>query len=528
MASFKEFLTGNTATKTAQKAPVKTGSFSQFLQSQTPTIEPRGPASTSPFNPNTPGHDEFVKQMDQKQGSTSLIKNFFTSIPGALKTVGNTALELPKSLIQPFTNPSPTEQAIEKNIVPAPSNPILKTLTAIPRTIAKGVVRAAEPMVEGLGKEIGTFAADPKNPANLPANSFQSFLHAANVGVALGGSVKILSEELGTKLANTSETLRITPDELRTKLINDEIQHPQAQALARDLVTKNQTLEITGTKPAEGVRGTVGKAIGGVEKAPNPQFKIIDNGEPVAGELNAPQTSQNAPGEAIVPQAVETPTLGTKLINQAESVIRPQQEAQALKMAQKGQERYIPIEQTPLQTPDIQTSKLALGVEAKAVANKLTDSFQGLPEYARVSVADQARAASNLLVVNREQAINIAMGHELPPEGILPESIFVAVENHAIQTGDVALLRDLATSSNLTTEATGMGQRLRMLAERDPNSAVSAIQKVVKIKEAAATRKYGDVKKVKAKIKADIATQIKKTAPKAKDWAGFLSELKCS
>ena len=516
MAGFHEYLTGGTtAQKSKTKAPAKATGFGQFLKAQS---EPAQPAkklnapSQSPFNPNTPGHDEFMKQTDQRQGTTSGVKNFFSSIPGALKTVGNIALELPKSLIQPFTHPSATEQAIEQKIVPPAKGTVQKILTAVPRTLAKGVVRALEPSVEGLGLEIGTFAADPRNPANLPQDSFQSFLNGANFGVAIGGAVKILGEELGTKFANTTETLRITPEQLRTKLTNGEIQHPQAQALARNLITKNQTLEVSGTKPAEGVRGTVGKAIGGTEKPANPQFKIIDNGEPIAGELNAPQTS----------------TLGTKLINQAESVIRPQQEAQALKMAQKGQDRYIPVEETLLQTPDIKTSKLAQGVEARAIQNKLTDSFEGLPEYAKVNIADQARAASNLVGVNREQAINIAMGHELPPEGILPESIFVAVENHAIKTGDVALLRDLATSSNLTTEATGMGQRLRMLAERDPNSAVSAIKKVMKIKEDAASKKYGDIEKVKTKIKTEIKNEVKKSAPKVKDWAGFLDELKCT
>jgi hypothetical protein len=187
---------------------------------------------------------------------------------------------------------------------------------------------------------------------------------------------------------------------------------------------------------------------------------------------------------------------------------------------------YTPIEQTQIETPEIKTSKLSLGVEAKAVANKLSEGFQGLPEYAKVSVEDQARAANNLLEVNRDQAINIALGHELPPEGILPESVFVAVENHALKNSDVSLLRDLATS-NLTTEATGMGQRLRMLAERNPNSAVAAIQKVVKIREETATRKHGNISKAKAKVRAEIDAEVKKTSPKAKDWASFLEEIKC-
>jgi len=503
MASFKEFLGGNTQpAKSASKQPAQTGGFKQFLQAQAPQAPAKtNPPSKSPFNPNTPGHDEFVKQMDQQASPTSVKGNVFSALSdlntkakNIISSAPKMVLDLPKTLVQPFTNPSPTEQAVEQQIVPTPTGRLQKIITAVPRVIAKGFVRSVEPTVEGLGKEVGTFLADPKNPENLPADSFQSFLHAANVGVAIGGSVKLLTEELGTKLANTNETLRVTPDELRTKLVNDEIQHPEAQALARRLITNNQTLEVSGPKPAEGVRAKVGKAIGGVEEAPNPQFRIIQNGEPVTGELNAPQTQESAPGEAITP---EEPT-------------------------------YTPTEQAPLETPEIKTSKLALGVEQNAIANKLTEGFQDLPEYATVNVADQAKAAANLLAVNREQAINIAMGHELPPEGILPESVFIAVENHAIQTGDVALLRDLATSSSITTQATGMGQRIRMLAERDPNSAVSAIQKVAKIREEAANKKYGNIKQAKAKIKGDIQNEMKKAAPKAKDWAGFLDELKCT
>lgn len=237
----------------------------------------------------------------------------------------------------------------------------------------------------------------------------------------------------------------------------------------------------------------------GTDTSVLPQRLLSDGSQPTP--LNVPVEPQNAPGEAI-PSKPGIPT------------------SQEL--------RYQPVEQTPLATPEIRISKLAQGVEQKAIEKKLTDGFEGLPEYAKVNVADQAKAASDLLSTNREKAINIAMGHELPPEGILPESVFVAVENHAIQTGDVELLRNLATASSLPTEATGMGQRIRMLAERDPNSAVTAMQKVMKIKEEAAAKKYGNLTKVKQKIKNQIKTEITKAAPKAKDWASFIESIKCT
>lgn len=176
--------------------------------------------------------------------------------------------------------------------------------------------------------------------------------------------------------------------------------------------------------------------------------------------------------------------------------------------------------------PEIKTSKLALGVEEKAIANKLSSGFEGKPEYTVVKVAEQAKAAADLLKSDRQRAIKVAMGMGLPPEGVLPESIFVAVENHAITTKNISLLRDLATSSGLTSEATGMGQRIRMLAERDPESPVTAIQQVTKAREGAAIKKFGP--KPIEKVRTEIKIEMRKSAPKMKDWAAFVDSLKCT
>jgi hypothetical protein len=161
-----------------------------------------------------------------------------------------------------------------------------------------------------------------------------------------------------------------------------------------------------------------------------------------------------------------------------------------------------------LVTPEIKTSKLASGVEQKAIEAGLTERFEGKPEYAVVNVADQARVATELIKTNPQRAIKIAMGQEIPPEGLLPESVFTAVEKSAIRSGDVATLRELATSSSLTSEATGMGQRLRMLAEQDPYSPVGAIQDITKIKQTILEKKIG---KSYDKIKSEQVAKLKET-----------------
>ena len=119
-----------------------------------------------------------------------------------------------------------------------------------------------------------------------------------------------------------------------------------------------------------------------------------------------------------------------------------------------------PVTVTPVEdtskvstTPDIGTTKLAQGVEDNAIKRGLTDGFANKPEYAKVKISDQTKAATNLLKTNPEKAVRIAMGHEAPPEGLLPESAFIAVEHQATKTGNVELLRQLAEQSLLKPQA---------------------------------------------------------------------------
>lgn len=186
-----------------------------------------------------------------------------------------------------------------------------------------------------------------------------------------------------------------------------------------------------------------------------------------------------------------------------------------------------PVESTkPTETPDIQTSKLAQGVEDNAVRKGLTQGFEGKPEYAKVNIPQQTKAATDLIKTDPERAIRIAMGHEKPPEGLLPESVFIAVEHTAAKTGNVDLLRRLATESKLTSEATGMGQRIRMLGERENHSPVAAIKKVQEARTAAFEKRTGKSapKAISDEIKAIRAA---KPRPTKLTWNTFVESIKC-
>jgi len=171
------------------------------------------------------------------------------------------------------------------------------------------------------------------------------------------------------------------------------------------------------------------------------------------------------------------------------------------------------------------TRGLSAGVEQKAIEHKLTKSLGDLPEYKQVNMKDQAKFSSELLALDPNKAIKIALGRVDPPSHILPESVFTAVENRALEQGDIGLIKQLAHSSR-ATQATVMGQRIRALAERNPDSAVGAIRQVASKRARAAEKKLGKsvdeaLKETAGKIKAEIKK------PTRQDWDSFIKELRC-
>lgn len=179
---------------------------------------------------------------------------------------------------------------------------------------------------------------------------------------------------------------------------------------------------------------------------------------------------------------------------------------------------------TPVEgTGETRTRGLSAGVEAKALVNKLETTVGDLPEYRTVNMADQATRASSLLETDPALARRVALGEVQAPNGLLPESVFVAVENKAIAEGDVATLRDLA-SGGLTTEATTMGQRIRALGERDPDSPVAAIQQVVDARSGGAKRAPAAVSDAVESLRTHIeqASGISESA-----WKTFVDSLRC-
>jgi hypothetical protein len=109
--------------------------------------------------------------------------------------------------------------------------------------------------------------------------------------------------------------------------------------------------------------------------------------------------------------------------------------------------------------------------------------------------------------------------------------VLVAVSNKALQEGDVDTLREIATTSTLTAQATAMGQRIRALGELDRGSPIKAMAKIAKVREDVFIKKHKkkDLKTEKKKQVKEIKDSIKKARPKngAKALSDFISALEC-
>jgi hypothetical protein len=180
-------------------------------------------------------------------------------------------------------------------------------------------------------------------------------------------------------------------------------------------------------------------------------------------------------------------------------------------------------------TGEIKTRGLARGIEEKAVKNKLIKELGDLPEYRSINMEDQAKMASDLVNSDYERAKSISMGQESAPKGLMPESVFVAVEERATREGDFETIRDLGTRSTLIEESTTMGQRLRALAERDPDSAVSRIKDVSRARKKSVESKMRGKSpdQIKSELKNSLKEKMTKAKPSKYSWNTFLEEIKC-
>lgn len=352
------------------------------------------------------------------------------------------------------------------------------------------------------------------------------------------------------KAAKTPEELKQTSQDIleskigpQTKALK-EFKVNEKPVLADDVKTADSMRAWinTETKLPEDVMGRLKGEKIGVDELPfndSGEITLYRDKTPKAGEIESYSLNQKVSQEPYtIKKSQVIANTGSKAMAEIFEKAYPKGDEQSLankEMLKKYSklESEIFVRNTKEITPPVEgigetkTRGLSQGVEEKAISNKLTDSLGDLPEYKTVNMKDQAARATELLKNDYEKAKQIAMGHELAPEGLLPESVFVAVEERAIKNGDINTLRDLATASNLSAEATTMGQRIRTLGERNPDSPVRAIREISEARQKKALKGSKNNKEAKKKVVSEIKKKIKKAVPAKQTWADFVDSITC-
>ena len=189
----------------------------------------------------------------------------------------------------------------------------------------------------------------------------------------------------------------------------------------------------------------------------------------------------------------------------------------------KPQEISVPREQLPIGEGAEKVSRLEARVTDSLKKTSPEDIERlGLTTYKEMNKIETIKAASEYVIKNPKEALDVLEGKIEPPKGILRNSIYVVMENAAAD--NVALARKLTTLT-----ATRMGQELSILTELNPDSPVKIMRDVIKIKESVVEKRTGKkVEQIQKETAQEIKTEIKKSASKRPTWEEFIKEIMCN
>ena len=205
------------------------------------------------------------------------------------------------------------------------------------------------------------------------------------------------------------------------------------------------------------------------------------------------------------------PTLTKERLTQRQEKIR------------KIKEIDVPREQIPVGEGKIRVSKLEArtkGVLGKATQEQI-DTL-GLSTYNQLNKEENIKKASEYVINHPKDALKVLKGEIDAPQGVLKNSIFVAMANLA--KGNTEIARAVASIG-----ATRLGQEISILTEIDKNSPVKAMTDIIKVREAVVTKKLRGKTpaQAQAKMKDNVKNQIKSAKIEKNSWDSFISEIIC-
>lgn len=184
-------------------------------------------------------------------------------------------------------------------------------------------------------------------------------------------------------------------------------------------------------------------------------------------------------------------------------------------------------EQLPVNTEEgqIRVSRLEARVKNKLDSvNPARAEAEGISTYKQMNKADQINRASKFAEENPEEAMAVLRGEKPAPDGLLHNSIAIAMEEKAASAADANLAMKLAS-----LRSTRAGQEISILTEADPTNAISQIQEIIKARAGRASKviQGGDVQRA---IKSEVAMGsevIKQSRLKIEEAESLLERILC-
>jgi len=158
-------------------------------------------------------------------------------------------------------------------------------------------------------------------------------------------------------------------------------------------------------------------------------------------------------------------------------------------------------------TGETKVRGLSKTTEIKAIESDIVEGIKNLPDYEVLKNDPQIKTASNMIANDFERAKRIALGQEEAPSDLLPGFVYKGLESYAIKNKDINLIKELATSSYLSEQATRAGQFVQSLRGQDPYSPVKAVKDIIETQN----------KTPRAKKLTELEQQIKTLEDKIKN-----------
>jgi hypothetical protein len=245
-----------------------------------------------------------------------------------------------------------------------------------------------------------------------------------------------------------------------------------------------------------------------------------------------PTIDTNTPLYSPIPE-VKSPILA-----KLNPIVTEQVKTPVLTKPKPIETKIIPIETTafkPTETKVITPQKSGLITRSAQRVNEnlVKQGFDQLPpeaqsKYTPRSYKKIADNVTSTMTHDLQGAIDMATGKVPLSKDIHGHGqiLFNAVEQHALQTGDIQILQDLAKSP-IGKRLSEAGQQLGEHGFNDnPHSPVAAIQQVTKARETAIMNKP-KYKAEHASTVNEIKQSMQKNTPKVKDWTSFIDSITC-